>query len=195
MSGLRSASRRFDGISGDMTMQKFLRMTALAATAAAIAFAATPAAAAPVGPSDRNATATARIVKPLTLNWVQDLNLGTILLSGAGAWNGAVVSIARDGTFSCTNTNVVCSGTTQVARYRVTGTNRQQVTITAPNVTLTNANNALQTLTMAVDSPGTVTLPNSGTTGVEFPLGGSITVDSTTGDGVYTGSFNVTVDY
>lgn len=179
-------------------MQKLLRMTALAATAAAIALSATPAAAAPgdpVGPSDRNATATARIVKPLTLNWVQDLNLGTVLLSGAGAWSGAVVSIAHDGTFSCANTNVVCSGTTQVARYRVTGTNRQQVTIAAPNVTLTNANNALQTLTMTVSNPGTVTLPNTGNTGIEFPLGGSITVDSTTGDGVYTGNFNVTVDY
>jgi hypothetical protein len=195
MSGLRSASRRFDGISGDKTMQKFLRMTALAATATAIALSATPAAAAPVGPADRNATATARIVKPLTLNWVQDLNLGTVLLSGAGAWSGAVVSIAHDGTFSCASTNVVCSGTTQVARYRVTGTNRQQVTITAPNVTLTNANNAAQTLVMAVSNPGTVTLPNAGNTGIEFPLGGSITVDSTTGDGVYTGNFNVTVDY
>lgn len=195
MSGLRSASRRFDRISGDMTMQKLLRMTALAATAAAIALSATPAAAAGIVAPDRNATATARIVKPLTLAFVQDLNLGTVLLSGAGAWSGAVVSINHDGTFSCTNTNVVCSGTTQVARYRVTGTNRQQVTITAPNVTLTNANNALQTLTMTVSSPGTVTLPNTGNTGIEFPLGGSISVDSATGDGVYSGSFAVTVDY
>jgi hypothetical protein len=172
-------------------MSKFLSMTSLAA-AAAVAFAAAPAQAAPVGPSDRNATATARIVKPLTLNWVQDLNLGTVLLNN-GTWSGAVVEITRGGTFNCTNTNVVCSGATQTARYRVTGTNNQRVFITAPSVVLTNPTG--QTLTMAVDNPGFVDLGNSGASGTEFALGGSITVNSSTVDGVYTGNFNVTVDY
>lgn len=168
-------------------------MTSLAA-GVALALAATPAAAAPTSPN-KNATATARIVKPLTLTWVQDLNLGTILLSGAAPWSGAVVSIDRNGQFSCTNANVTCSGTTQVARYNVTGTNNQTVNITAPNVVLTNANDATQTLTMTVDNPGSVVLPNSGNTGVNFNLGGSITVNSSTLDGVYSGTFNVTVDY
>ncbi|WP_310468502.1 DUF4402 domain-containing protein [Sphingomonas sp.] len=173
-------------------MTKFLRTTA---AAAALLLTATPALAAPVGPSDRNATATARIVKPLTLTWVQDLNLGTVLLSGAGAWAGAVVSISRAGAFSCANANVVCSGANQVARYNVTGTNNQTVTITAPGVTLVNQNDNTKTLPMSVDSPGTVALSNSGNTGVDFSLGGSITVASTTTDGVYLGTFNVTVDY
>lgn len=170
-----------------------LTMTSLAAVAA-LALTATPAAAAPVGPN-QNATATARIVKPLTLTWVQDLNLGTILLSGAGAWTGATVGISHLGAFSCTDSNVTCSGTNQVAKYRVTGTNNQTVTITSPDVTLTNANDNTQTLLMTVSSPGTVALSNSGNTGVEFALGGAITVDSTTVDGVYSGTFNVTVDY
>jgi len=43
--------------------------------------------------------------------------------------------------------------------------------------------------------PGTVMLTNSGAPGNNFDLGGSITVASTTGDGVYSGTFNVTVDY
>ena len=62
-------------------------MTLLRTTAAvaALALTATPAFAAPVGPTS-NATATARIVKPLTLTWVQDLDLGTIAAVGAGAW-------------------------------------------------------------------------------------------------------------
>ena len=55
----------------------------MAATAAALALSATPALA--VGPN-QNSTATAKIVKPLTLSWVQDLDLGTIVLSGAGTW-------------------------------------------------------------------------------------------------------------
>ena len=60
-------------------MTKFLRMPSLAA-ATALAVTAAPALA--VGPN-QNATATARIVKPLTLTWVRDLDLGTIVLSGA----------------------------------------------------------------------------------------------------------------
>lgn len=164
------------------------------AAAAALALIAAPAFAAPVGP-DQQATATARIVKPLVLTWEQDLDLGTILLSGAGVWTGAVVGIAYDGTFSCLDANVTCSGSPQTARYNVTGTNNQVITITAPDVTLTNANNPLQTLLMTVDSPGTVTLTSSGAPGDDFNLGGSISVDSDTGDGVYTGTFAVTVDY
>ena len=162
---------------------------------AALALTATPALAAPTAPSDRNATATAKIVKPLALYWAQDLDLGTVLLSGAGAWSGATVSISRAGSFACTNSNVTCSGATKVAKYRVTGTNNQTVTISAPNVTLTNANDNTKTLVLTVDNPGTVTLPNAGNQGVEFSLGGAITVDSTTVDGVYSGTFNVTVDY
>jgi hypothetical protein len=164
------------------------------AAVAALALTATPAFAAPASPN-QNATATARIIKPLTLTWVQDLNLGTILLSGAGAWSGAVVGVSQAGVLSCANANVTCSGAVQQARYNVRGTNNQVVTITAPNVTLTNANDPLQTLLMTVSNPGTVTLTSSGAPGNDFNLGGSITVASTTGDGVYSGTFNVTVDY
>ena len=86
--------------SGEIEMTKFLRMTSLVATAAAVALTATPALA--VGPN-QNSTATARIVKPLTLAWVRDLDLGTIVLSGAGVWAGANVGITRAGVFSCVN--------------------------------------------------------------------------------------------
>ncbi|MEO6582215.1 MAG: DUF4402 domain-containing protein [Sphingomicrobium sp.] len=171
-------------------MKLLLNVTAVAA----LALTATPALAAPVSPN-QNATATARIVKPLTLSWVQNLNLGTVLLSGAGAWSGAVVSVSQAGALTCANPNVVCSGAVQAARYNVRGTNNQLVYITAPNVTLTSANNPLDTLLMTVSNPGSVMLTNSGAPGVDFNLGGSITVSSTTGDGVYSGTFNVTVDY
>ena len=165
-----------------------------AAAVAALALTATPALAAPVSPN-QNATATARIVKPLTLTFVQNLDLGTILLSGPGVWGGAVVGVSQLGVLSCTNANVTCSGAVQAARYNVRGTNNQLVNITAPNVTLTNANNPLETLVMTVSSPGSVMLTSSGLPGNDFNLGGSITVASTTGDGVYSGTFNVTVDY
>jgi hypothetical protein len=170
-------------------MSKFYRNAALAALFMA---AATPAAA--IGPN-QNSTATARIVKPLTLTYVRDLNLGTIVLSGAGAWTGASVGISRAGAFACTNSNVTCSGATQTAQYRVTGTNNQTVTVSAPNVTMTNQSDSTSTLLLTVDNPGTLNLGNSGTAGLTFDLGGQIAVASTTPDGTYVGTFNVTVNY
>lgn len=172
-------------------MTKLVR-TSLAAAVAALALCATPALA--VGPN-QNATATARVVKPLTLTWVRDLDLGTIVLSGPGAWSGAIVGISRSGVFSCTNSNVTCSGATQTAQYRVTGTNNMVVNITAPNVVMTNQTDGVSTLTLTVDNPGTVNLGNSGAAGLVFDLGGQISVSSTTPDGTYSGTFNVTVNY
>jgi hypothetical protein len=144
--------------------------------------------------SSQVATVNATVVKPLTLKWVQDLDLGTIVL-GNGTWSGATVGVSRTGAFSCTNANVTCSGVTKVAKYNVTGTNNQTVRITAPNVTLVNQSDATKTLVLTVDSPGTLVIPNSGNPGLDFSLGGSISLSSTTAGGVYSGTFNVTVDY
>ena len=164
----------------------------MAATVAALALTATPVLA--VGPN-QNSTATAKIVKPLTLTWVQDLDLGTIVLSGTGIWAATNIAITNAGVFTCGNSNATCSGATKPAQYKVTGTNNQRVFITAPNVTLTNQNDNTKTLQLTVDNPGFVDLANSGTPGVNFGLGGSIAVSSATTDGTYTGTFNVTVNY
>ena len=171
-------------------MSKFLRMTSLVATVAGLAIAATPAMA--VTASD-DADATVEIRKGLTLDAVDgaDLDLGVVVLSGAGAWTGAVVSIDRDGNFSCADPNVTCSGTPQEARYDVTGSAGYDVDIDSGSVILTNA--ALDTLTLTPDHEDVVTLDATGAN--NFGVGGSITVDSTTPDGVYTGTFAVTAEY
>jgi len=178
-------------------MTNLIRMTSLAATIAALAVAATPASAAALSNSaspTQQATATARVVKPLTLTWKQDLDLGTVVL-GSGTWTGADVGITNGKVFSCTNTNVVCSGTPTTAEYTVTGTNNQVVTINAADVTLTNQNDNTKTLKLTVDNPGTVNLGSSGVSGTVFDLGGKITVASDTTDGTYSGTFAVTVNY
>jgi len=174
-----------------MTCYTRMRHRILPLIAAAAVFPTTPALA--VGPN-QNSTATAKIVKPLTLTWVQDLDLGTIVL-GTGTWAATNVGITSAGVFTCGNTNVSCSGATKPAQYKVTGTNNQRVFITAPNVTLTNQNDSTKTLVLTVNNPGFVDLGNSGSVGVNFGLGGSIAVSSATIDGTYTGQFNVTVDY
>jgi hypothetical protein len=178
-------------------MTKFLRMTSLAATVAALAVVATPASAV-TGPQlispDQQATATARVVKPLTLTWVRDLDLGTIVLSGSGTWTGAAVGITKAGAFTCTNANVTCSGATKTAEYTIAGTPNQLVTVVAPDVTLKNQNDLTKTLTLAVDKPTAAV--NLGSTGsLPLDLGGAISVDYNTPDGTYFGTFAVTVNY
>jgi hypothetical protein len=69
------------------------------------------------------------------------------------------------------------------------------VRVTAPDVTLVNQADASRTLVLTVDAPATVDLPNSGNKGVVFAIGGSVSVSSGTADGLYSGTFDVTVDY
>ena len=148
---------------------------------------------APASAVTQNASVNANVVKPLTLVSQQNLDLGTITL-GLGTWSGAVARISRTGVFSC-DQKLVCTGAPLGARYKVTGTNKAVVLITAPNVTLINQADSTKTLTLVVDNPGQVTLTSSGEPGNTFDLGGSITLSSTTPTGTYSGTFNVTVDY
>jgi hypothetical protein len=158
-----------------------------------VAFAAALGAAAPARAASINAQVKAKVVKPLTLTSIQNLDLGTITL-GPGTWSGAIVRLARTGALTCP-ANVTCSGLTQVARYSVAGSNNETVVINAPNVNLVNQSDSTKTLTMTVDKPATVKLTNSSPRGATFDLGGAITVNSTTPGGSYVGTFNVTVDY
>ena len=148
---------------------------------------------APAAAVTQNAAVNANVIRPLTLTSLQDLDLGTITLK-LGTWSGATVGISRTGAFTC-NANVVCTGAPQVARYKVTGTNKMVVRITAPSVTLVNQNDSTQKLTLTLDNPGTVTLTSSGEPGNNFDLGGSLSLNSTTVPGTYSGTLAVTVDY
>ncbi len=167
------------------------RLPATSRTLAALAAAALLAAPAPA--ETITAKVNAKVVKPLVLKRVADLDMGMALLA-PGTWSGATLSLSRGGVLTCP-AQLTCSGATQVAQYNVSGSNQSTLRISAPDVTLVNQSDSTQTLTMAVDAPATVRLTNSGSKGVDFPLGGSIQLDSTTAEGTYLGTFNVTVDY
>jgi len=176
---------------GIFEMSKFLRLTALGAAVAA--FTATQAAAAPVSAST-NANAHAKIMKPLQLVGTQDLDFGTLVISGAGT---QVMHVDQSAVLSGCGAVITCSGTAQDAVYNVKGTPNATVTVTvASPVVLTNANDG-STLNLTPDAPATVALDtNAASTGDNFDIGGSITIDSTTTtDGVYNGTFAVSVDY
>lgn len=141
----------------------------------------------------QTAQVNATVAKPLVIARVQDLDLGTITL-GPGTWSNAAVSLTRGGAFSC-GANLTCTGTKQVATYNVQGSNQQTITISAPNVTMVNQSDATKTLTLTTDAPASVTLTNSGFPGVNFSIGGTINLNSTTAAGTYVGTFNVTANY
>jgi hypothetical protein len=48
---------------------------------------------------------------------------------------------------------------------------------------------------LVTDAPASLVLPNSGAPGINFSIGGSVTMNSSTAAGTYMGTFNVTVDY
>jgi hypothetical protein len=169
-------------------MKKFL---ATAGALAALALTSTPAAA--VSPATQ-ATANAKIFKPLTISKVQNLDFGVIVLTGS-SFSGETVSISQGGAVTCgSNPGVLltCSGAPQAAKYHLVGTNNAVVTVSSPGFNLTGPG----TLAFTPNAPATVNLGAAGsTTGMDFSIGGAISVDSTTPDGVYSGTFNVTADY
>lgn len=179
-------------------MSKFLRTSAVAATLVAFAISTAPAAAAPSNTSvnaTTDANARAKIMKPLSLDGKQDLDFGTLVISGSGT---QVMHIDQGGTLSgCGGAVITCSGTAQPAIYTVKGTPNAVVTVSVDSpVTLTNANDST-TLDLTPDAPTTVTLDTSApSTGDDFNIGGSISINSSsTTDGLYSGTFKVSVDY
>jgi hypothetical protein len=148
---------------------------------------------APADAANVNASARASVIKPLVLRSVQDLDLGTLLLA-PGTWSGSTVTLSPAGVLTCP-LNLTCSGATQAAVYNVQGSNQQTVMINAPDVTLVNQSDPSSTLTLILDSPSSIVLTNSGAPGRDFTIGGSITLDSTTAGGQYSGTFEVTAEY
>ena len=140
------------------------------------------------------ATASAKIYRPLTIASTQNLSFGTVVLN-AGTWSGEVVSMTQAGVLTCGGgVNVTCSGTPTSAIYHLVGTNGAVVTVSSPGFNLNGPGGV--TLAFTPNAPATVNLGATGsTTGVDFGVGGSITLASTTVDGLYTGNFAVTADY
>lgn len=134
--------------------------------------------------------AKANVVKSLTLTKKQDLDFGTVTLSGAAGT--FTVSISQTGVLSCP-AGATCAGAAVPGIMNVQGSNQQLVRITVASGNLVNAIDG-STIPLTADAPSTIMLTNSGFPGKDFNIGGSIAIPSTA-DGTYAGNIVVTVDY
>ena len=167
----------------------------IATNAAAIAAvaAAAPAVAAPVG-ATVNAPVQVKVVKPLLLTATGRMNFGTIILNGLTANRTIALSTTNVRDCGGGTAQLVCSGATSVPSYNLRGTNNTVVTIIKTASSLTNTTNGT-TLLMTLTGPTSIAFSNSSANGVDFTIGGSITLTPTTSEGVYSGIVNVQVDY
>ena len=151
-------------------------------------------AAAPASAAQSSAAVTVKIVKPLAFTSTGSLNFGTIVTNTLTA--PRTISLSPANVLSCGggSAELVCSGATSVPTYNVQGTNNNVVSITKTATFLTNPGDGSR-LTLTPSGPASVLLTNSGAPGVNFTIGGSITLTPTTSAGVYSGVVDVTVDY
>lgn len=161
-----------------------MNRAALVLAALGIATIAVPAQAATI-----TAVTTVNVAKPVQLMKLQDMDFGTVILSGFTGTR--TVAISQAGALTC-GTNLVCSGAVKPARFNVQGFNKMTAGITVTSGTLSNG---IDSIPFAPDAPTSVYLPNSGAPGVDFNIGGTLTVSSTLVGGTYTGTINVTADY
>lgn len=132
-----------------------------------------------------NSTASARILKQVTVTKTADLDFGTIVTGTAPA----TVDISALGVRVC-GAGLVCSGTTTAAAFGIVGTVGQTVRITAAGpVTLSSGTNSMTATLLSSAATRTLTGTDA------FTVGGSLALGANQADGVYTGAFAVTVDY
>lgn len=140
-------------------------------------------------PVTTNAKVKVKLNKPLVLTLDQNLDFGSVILSGGASADTFVIDQA--GTVTCA-AGATCTGAPQQALFTVSGTKDQLVAITVPDFDMVNASG--DAIRFIPDAPATVTLPNSGNKGIQFGVGGAIDVDQDAG-GNYVGTMTVTAEY
>ena len=156
------------------------------------------ASAAQAAPVTEQATARAEIVQALTVDNTSDLDFGKVALTGAAG----VVTVNPAGAVTTCDATLACYDTTSAASFDVTGSVNKALTVRLPaaNTILSNGTDDLvlssyttSAAAVAGETYYTITLSATGTG--TFSVGGTLAFDGTESDGVYTGTFDVAVDY
>ncbi|MBU5611999.1 DUF4402 domain-containing protein [Geomonas azotofigens] len=142
-------------------------------------------------------SASATVVVPITIGTVTDLNFGKFVSGGTG---GTVV-VSTTGAQSVTGgvTSTATMATTATAgNFNISGENGSSYSVTVPStVTLSGGggpNMTMDTLVTTINGAAA----SSGTFGVAadvLKIGATLTVGASQGAGLYSGTFNLVVDY
>lgn len=168
-------------------MRNTIRLAAAGAALAALSFGSSAFAA-----DQESATATAEVLSTITVTKNQDMSFGQIAVNG----NGTYV-LNTDSSHSCTG-GLICTGARQAARFTINGTTATAVSavVNESSINLVHATDSTKTFQLndfQVAFPDGNTLVAGGT---PFNVGGTLNVLSANAvTGLYSGTFNVTVEY
>lgn len=143
-----------------------------------------------------NADATVEVLEALTLSNTAPLDFGTIVVDNAGTVTIAASSTA---TAVCTG-DVICSGTSSAASFSVTGSAGEVVEVNLPATSGTllrtggTAGVAADEIVLDNFTASAPTVTLTGGSAV-FEVGGELTLDGSEVEGVYSTTFNVSVNY
>lgn len=173
-------------------MRNSLRLAVVGAALGAISFASAANAAATA-----TATATAEVLDTLTLTADSPLDFGLI-----AANTGGTVTVNADSTVAKTG-DLVSTGTRSPAAFTVVGSAGTTVGLTLPTsastLTLQGWTGAGAAPTMSLagfnSNPGGAFQLNATTGDATFNVGGTLTVAGNQAPGVYSGTFDVSVEY
>ena len=144
-------------------------------------------AAAPASAATVTAAATVTINKPLVLSKLNDLSFGTVTLGSATG----TVRISQQGVVTCP-AGATCTGAVAAAGFNIQGSNKLTALITVPSANLTNGTDSLA---FTPEAPSSIYLPNSGAPGIDFYVGGSVSIGPSNAGGTYSGTISVTAEY
>lgn len=156
-----------------------------------------------------SATAKANVLKPLQMTGGGTVDFGTIVTPSAGSFSGTfTIDAAASQTSTYCASGFACSGAPTAAMFNLQGSNKADITLHIPTsvtLTLQDATGTPPTLTFVTENSISATnsgngnytmqLPNSGFPGLDFYVGGSVTITEATVGGSYQGTFTVTADY
>lgn len=157
----------------------------------------------------QNATFTtdveALLVRPLTITKVNDLDFGDLVVT-----TGGTVVLAPTSTATCTPTGgVIHSGECEAATFAGLGVDGQRVRVRRPagrTITLTGPGADMTVTDITIFSDSTLTpaqsnpqwerfFVNAADGAFFFRIGGTLNVNASQAGGVYTGTFDVRLDY
>ena len=142
----------------------------------------------------RAANGRARTLRPIALNNTRALDFGTLI---TGATAGTVTINPRtDARTRTGGLTLIGGGTPGAARFTASGTPAVNAFITigaAPVLTRVSGTETMAVSNMTLNGARTRRIPASGI--LDVRVGGRLNVAANQRDGLYSGSFNLTVDY